>query len=154
MEPSHLTSRADVAGATSAQFSVTLEAESASRSNGARLVLNSTVVDHVGRWCTGWRCDPGVVSFSVGQLAAGSYTVTVHYVFVDRSSDEQRWARVELRRSGGGTSYLDGWYSRCTSTCTKAFTSASLNQGSYTFRFVNDGGRAPAIDKIVITKNP
>lgn len=142
-----------------ASFSVALEAESGSLSGCAatRNVGGATVVDRLGE---DWgNCNRGRVTFNNVNLPAGTFTVTIYYVFGQDSPQwsSSRYGELEIERDGGGTDIEFGnTYPRTTSCCQSWTTSSfTISAGSYDITFTNPNrqgwsNRAPAIDRIVI----
>jgi hypothetical protein len=143
-----------------ALFSTTLQAESASLSGCAqvRTVGGASVVDRLGEandW-TGCSSD-GVVTFNNVNLPAGTFRITIHYVFGLNDSDPSRLARLRIDPDGpGATVDQQNNYPR-TTTCCQTWTTGTFTvaAGTVDISFANPNlatgqDRAPALDRIVI----
>jgi hypothetical protein len=100
------------------------------------------------------------VTFNNVNLPAGTYRVTVHYVFALRANDDtSRYGRLRIDPDGVGN-ITDHWntYPR-TTTCCQTWTTGNVtvSAGTFDISFTHPGNisgpdRAPAIDRIVIAR--
>ncbi|HEY7226419.1 MAG TPA: fibronectin type III domain-containing protein [Micromonosporaceae bacterium] len=122
--------------------------------NGAS---NGRVMDRIGDnndWTGCFSSSDGVVTFINVNVPAGTFSVTIYYVFNEQNGDSQRLARLRLT-APGTTINFDHTYARTTtvqSWTTPTFTRAAPT--AFTMTYSNPGGpgqdRAPALDRIVI----
>ena len=121
-------------------------------------VGGASVVDRIGQENDWQNCSTdGTLTFGGVNLPAGTFTITVHYVFGLNNSDPARDARLRLDPAGSGNN-IDLWhnYPRTTSCCQQWTTpSFTVSAGAFAIWFTNPGtddpnDRAPALDRIVI----
>jgi hypothetical protein len=132
---------------------LSFEAENAARGGTAQVredatgASNGRLVDRLGDdWGPGSR---GWVEFSVGPIpSAGTYTVTIYYMFFLEPSESSRPVTLFVNGVQGETRSVAS-----TTTCCQASSfDVTLNTGTNTIRFTHGSLKGPAIDRIVISK--
>jgi len=151
----------DVGNGTTTAFSLTLQGEAGTPSGCAAVrtvagASNGQVMDRIGDnddW-TGCGATDGVVTFTNVNIPAGTYTITIYYVFNEQNGDSQRYAR--LRLTAGGTT-IDFAHTYARTTTVQSWTTSSFTRNAaaaFTITYSNPGvqgqDRSPALDRIVI----
>jgi len=103
-----------------------------------------TVVRLIGDWPNQTR--DGTLTFTNLKLAAGTYTMTVHYVM---SSDPSRDAQIRFIGSTTTTIRENFPAAAC---MTSKILQVSVPAGTTAIEFSNSTDRAPSIDKIVLSR--
>lgn len=130
---------------------LTLQAESAVLRGSATparpsCAPSAQVVRLVGDWTSTWPDNDGTVTFTGLNLAAGGYTLTVHYVM---TSDVSRDAQI--RFIGSTTTTIRENFPAASCMTSKALQ-VTVPAGTTAIEFGNSTGRAPSIDKIVLSR--
>jgi hypothetical protein len=107
--------------------------------SGGRIVRN------VGDW--GSRSGPGSVRFNgVTVPSTGRYEIAVHYVHPDNESTRRAVITVS------GAAAVDVTFSGTSSCCRVKVITVTMSAGTHTVTIANSSGRAPSIDKIVVSR--
>lgn len=132
---------------------VSYEAEASSNIlDGAASVTTSPgasgdrIVESIGTWGPGAKRNGALTIPDVAAPADDTYTLTLFYVDTDSASTQTAVVAV----AGGATVTVT--VARASTCCFTAAVRIALNKGNNTITFNNPDGRAPSIDKIVISK--
>jgi hypothetical protein len=110
------------------------------------------VVSKIGKWDSN---PAGVATFTVTVPSAGQYTMTVYYVL---TRDVSRDAQITVTAGSSSTTrtvnFLNTERPGSPATCVdpQPPMSVDLTRGTNTIRFANPNGKAPTLDKIVISR--
>jgi len=137
--------------------SVTYEAEASANKRGGSARVRNThgasgkkIVNRIGDWTDSEQTEAtnGTLSFrSVTVPADGRYTLTVFYAFLE--DDPSRSAIITVN----GAASLNVTFARPDGCCPSNVTvSITLKKGVNTVLFSNSSSRAPAVDKVVISR--
>jgi len=138
---------------TSATFEA--EASTNNRSGSARVRVvhgasGRRIVNRIGDWTDSESTEAGngTLTVNVTVPAAGTYTLTVFYTFLE--DDPQRTAMITI----AGAAPRNVAFARPNGCCLSSVKiSITLKKGANSLLFSNSVSRAPAIDKIVISRS-
>jgi hypothetical protein len=133
---------------------VTIEAEAgggATTLGGSAWVWNyanasgGRIVRNVGDW--GSRSGDGWLRFnSVSVPSAGAYRIAIHYVHPDNEGTRRAVVTVS------GAAPVEVTFSGNSTCCRVTVVTVTISAGTHTVTIANPSGRAPSIDKIVVSR--